>query len=156
MITVTEPVNGAELLGILAVIESIVGPPVTFADENIWPGAVIDGAAVWVEFGSRVELEEPEVVIELPVIIVEKGDIVVELGGTDGKLEDDEVRLDVMDTVGTEVGGRESGGEIAVASAFVELGAEEGALDAAASKSVRFDKSSVGKIPPVFEQISTN
>ncbi len=63
-----------------------------------------------------------------------------------------------MESVDIEVSGRENDetvvGELTVE--LVKLGTEEGALDATASKRVRFDKSSVGNIPPVFAQVSMN
>ena len=95
-------------------------------------------------------------VVALSVIV--ELSVVVESGGIDGKLEDNEARLDAMESVDIEVGGREN--DEAVVGEFtvelVTLETEDGALDATASKRVRFDKSSVGNIPPVFEQVSMN
>lgn len=77
----------------------------------------------------------------------------------DGKLEEGEARLDTVDSVGREVSERENDWDAVVdelAIELVKIVTEDGAVYAAASKSVRFDKFSVGNIPPVFEQVSTN
>jgi hypothetical protein len=85
--------------------------------------------------------------------------VVVELGGIDGKVEDNETRLDTTDSVDIEADGRENDMEDVVgelALELVKLRTEDGALDPTASKSVRFAKFRVGNTPPVFEQVSIN